>query len=795
MSLDSHSALIEQLKPLLMEPNFQEIFQELTKDEDNSTRFLLKMELNRLASPCTRIIDLRDKSELPCTEVEHRQRRHFLDAPAKERLSEALSLYRNQYTLGVYEHVLAAHQQRRQKLRQTPLITENTPPEPFMVPGVVLGNYVNRTQERMNYSIRIAASQAGRGELLGTSVDLSVGGARIRLNANHPFDLDKPLNLKLLDLSEEYYYRDLQQGVEYQVVDSHTHGAFIWLRLKRIGGSEALSELLGNLIRGYKLRYKLDVNDVQATAAGLGFERHYLPHLPHLPLYFNQHTQLLSHMLISRDNQQMVHYFQDAQDVSQLPAMLTPARLSALIAQPDNPDHGLFFSFTYNAQGQLFFYSATLAELKTKGMLALFLGFASSKPSWRIFKLTQDKIDHGKGYRRATLPADNTQYSPLVEQQLSLFSHIFQLIDLTNEEAKRHYQTWLNDADANALKSFGQTRLTTPQIKPIALEFSERRQESRFVFKTLVTISQGELKATGLSLDISNRGLQVTLDNPVEFVVNKPLMLSFPKLQTIAGKTQLDNLPYRLVRSRKHGQALHLTAIMGHGPHVGVAFLTKLISQNKEKLQQLTENNSEVKELADGLKNILMRDLHAVPYFIEKTTKSAQMACLGVTTQRDDISDLFATNTVESLQYNLAPLLKEGFFKQQLLDPIRQMKPQQEMDFIEVFIQLTRQSRGQIHLKCLLANEIVDDDAQLAFIRQSQLTGRFIALRLYRGAAEKPDMSYLRRELEYINIHASHKAKQLEDQLWRIIGVGELLNITQEVELRYPALQRGLTQE
>ncbi|MGL4834729.1 MAG: PilZ domain-containing protein, partial [Shewanella sp.] len=86
MSLDSHSALIEQLKPLLMEPNFQEIFQELTKDEDNSTRFLLKMELNRLASPCTRIIDLRDKSELPCTEVEHRQRRHFLDAPAKERL-------------------------------------------------------------------------------------------------------------------------------------------------------------------------------------------------------------------------------------------------------------------------------------------------------------------------------------------------------------------------------------------------------------------------------------------------------------------------------------------------------------------------------------------------------------------------------------------------------------------------------------------------------------------------------------------------------------------------------------
>ena len=51
-------------------------------------------------------------------------------------------------------------------------------------------------------------------------------------------------------------------------------------------------------------------------------------------------------------------------------------------------------------------------------------------------------------------------------------------------------------------------------------------------------------------------------------------------------------------------------------------------------------------------------------------------------------------------------------------------------------------------------------------------------------------MGYLRRELKYINIHANHRAKQLEDQLWRIIGVGELLDITQEVELRYPVLHK-----
>jgi hypothetical protein len=322
------------------------------------------------------------------------------------------------------------------------------------------------------------------------------------------------------------------------------------------------------------------------------------------------------------------------------------------------------------------------------------------------------------------------------------------------------------------------------------MQFSERRQEARFAFKTLVNVTQDKHKATGITLDISSRGMQLTLDNPADFSSNKPLLLSFPKLQTIAGKTQLDNLPYRLVRTRKNGVTLHLTAVMGHTPHVGVEFLNKLIAHNKEKLEQLTENNSEIKELADGLKNILMHDLHSVPYFVEKTTKSAQVACLGVGTQQDEISDIFAAGTSDTLQYNLAPLLKDGFFKRDILEPIRQMKPQQDMDFIEVFIQLIRQSRGKIFLKCTLATEIGDVEAQITFINQSKALGRFLALRIYRGATEKPDMNYLRRELEYINIHANHKAKQLEEQLWRVIGVGELLDITQEVELRYPVLHK-----
>ena len=67
-SLDS--ALIDQLQPLYAEPDFDVLFERLTLNETKSTRFLLKMELNRLWSPCIRIMDMRSRG-YPCTAIMH----------------------------------------------------------------------------------------------------------------------------------------------------------------------------------------------------------------------------------------------------------------------------------------------------------------------------------------------------------------------------------------------------------------------------------------------------------------------------------------------------------------------------------------------------------------------------------------------------------------------------------------------------------------------------------------------------------------------------------------------------
>jgi hypothetical protein len=164
------------------------------------------------------------------------------------------------------------------------------------------------------------------------------------------------------------------------------------------------------------------------------------------------------------------------------------------------------------------------------------------------------------------------------------------------------------------------------------------------------------------------------------------------------------------------------------------------------------------------------------------------MAYIGIGTTTDEISHLFAQDSDKVLQYNLKPLLDNNVLKQHIIDPIKLMKPTHDMAFFEVFMQLTRHPRGAVQIQCKLKSELGNREQQIQFITQSKKVGRFMALRVYIGATEKPDMSYIRRELEYIHIHANHRAKQLEEQLWRVIGSGELLDITTEVEIRFPSL-------
>ncbi|MFT5314126.1 MAG: hypothetical protein ACI8Z9_002625, partial [Paraglaciecola sp.] len=49
----------------------------------------------------------------------------------------------------------------------------------------------------------------------------------------------------------------------------------------------------------------------------------------------------------------------------------------------------------------------------------------------------------------------------------------------------------------------------------------------------------------------------------------------------------------------------------------------------------------------------------------------------------------------------------------------------------------------------------------------------------------RPDIEKLKPEINYVGMYAVHRAKVLEEKLWNVIGVGDLIDVTDEVMNRY----------
>lgn len=796
-------SLIEQLIPLCMEPRFHEVFDRLLADESQSNRFLIKMELSRLTSECIRIIDLRDRTELSCMEFSTGKQRHYIDEFTKEAFKQALTKYQGIYTTGVYEQVIASIKEKRrltQQERQSSTATLSHPDK--LVPAVNFGHYRQRTEERMNYSIKILISQPSGLSINAVTLDISVTGARIRLPIEHQLDLSSLIYIRFIDLEKEFCFEELEQALAYEVTSKSAMDKHLILGLKRLEGSQAFSNMLSNLITGYKFRYKVNITDLHDNIPGLNIEQHYLANMPHVPLFVSSKKEqyVLSHELLSQKNRDTLNYFLDENDISQLPSLFTPLRLAALLSPDATIDDTLFYCFTYNIKGRLFFYSASLAELKQQDHVALFFNFGAAKASWRVFHVSSQVICHQNSYKNNILPGENSDYSSLTRRQIQMFSHQLLLSDVSNQAEQHQYQAWPQGLNPNLLKQFLQPKSPKNRIRAVTLQEKDKRQETRFVLKTLVTIKQSGIRAQGMTLDISSKGLQISLDDSTEFKLDEPILLCFPKLQKLSKKNKLDQLPYKLIRARSGNTLLHVSAISKNdAPHQGVEFLQRLIESNKTKLTSLSELSPQFREIADGLKNLALRQLTPLPFIIEKHNKTLCISALAINSVNSTLANHFKASTGKQTKrdagtgtennYDLSHLLNLDRFHKLIIEPLSSLEPKDPMTFTELFICRTdNQQQGRANIQCVTIDELSSINAQAQFIKKAKIKGEFLALRLGIAACNVTSLKHVKQELDYLCVHAPHKAKKLEDKLWNTLGVGELMDVTHEVLQRYHSL-------
>ncbi|WP_105188189.1 PilZ domain-containing protein [Pseudoalteromonas sp. T1lg48] len=790
--LQKHQPLVQELKQHLGEKGFNTAFDSKTAELSKGDQFIIKMELNRLRQPCSRVLDLRGLSKGEIQNYQYNNQHHFLDADAIAVFEQGVKRF-GDYTQAVYEMVMQQVHHRREQRQQQAQIEHDEHEGGRLIR---FASYESRQQERMNYAIKVRVL-VNEQRIEGKTSDISLGGAKLKLPRHSLLKRGQSIRVRFTGLEEDFEL-GLKNGVEYQVVatEPSMDNEFYYARLKRGEGQEipGFDAFLARFIDGNKRRYKVNLDNTLDAVLTKGYEQYYLPRLNSLFAFVcKQQGKLQPRLLLTTENSLESHtYFCDEERRTVIARLLNETRLNSVLAQPltqlGQVKHTLLYSFTHSHNNKIYFYSATELELATHPHLrALFFAFGSRKPSWRVHKLQLLPVQGDDAHLPLSLPDSagdaiaklNKPPSARVYSYLRGLSHLCLLTPLHSPALTKRLRRYeLDHSAVNQLKVFGHRRSHTPELEIVALEYANLRAHKRYLYATEITASTAQdIEIKAKSLDFSVLGMQIELAEAANIKKGEVITLALPQLQQITKKFHLAQLPYEVMAISKSGTVLNLKAYQkGRHPHAGVLFFAQLIDNNKDKLQQC-EEEPKVPGLSKALRNIVIKNLCQTPLYFCKQDNQLALGAIGLGRYGNSIHHIWQHFGELGRHPDLSALFN-GQNLQLLTDTLHQSNRQDKAKAFDLFIHVRPKEdkiANAISCRCIPIEQ--DYQAITPFINDALDGGLLFAYRLFLSKTGRPDTKYLLSELKYISHYALHKARELEDALWQVEGVIDALAI------------------
>lgn len=588
--------LIEQLKPIVNEPEFAEIFAQLTADEDGPTKLQLKMELRRLVTPCNRTIDMRSAVIYDCIPVPHNGRIHYLDQRALAIFDNGLALYQGLFTQDTYEQIQRLINQIQTEDAVLPSATTASRPTSIHVPTFKLADYAQRNEERMNFVSDVQLTPADGKELAASTTDLSVQGMRVKIDTKVAASLTpgSEVVVRFTGLAQKFTI-DQRLRIPYLVIEQSRESdqvSYLKLRRKADFESESFDTFLLGFINGHKKRYKINLDNTLAALVAKGHEQFFMPRLNALPLFFKRVEQrMFTDIVLQTDNNKhIINNWLDENNQTVIGGLFTGRRLSALLKQPGDEKQLVIYSFSVTARGKVYFYSASYNELEQTGLRDAFISFGRTKDSWRVYQLNLTKADKSKLWLPLSVPdtaVSNTMRppSPRVMKRLDGISHVGQLLDVTNAATPTAAATAVKRQEAQRLKQFAHTQKLSYKTQIVTLEFVNLRKEKRFNYRTPAKFNWQGRNFYGVTVDFSVSGLQLEIEDTTTVPLEAELKLDLTELNRHRKHANLLNLNYQVVGRNEDGSILNLRAVGSQTEHPGARFFNTLIEKNREELR------------------------------------------------------------------------------------------------------------------------------------------------------------------------------------------------------------------
>ncbi|SFC75663.1 PilZ domain-containing protein [Pseudoalteromonas denitrificans] len=803
-----HQDLINELKSDLGTAKFDNIFRKKTESLSKPDQFLIKMEMTRLSQPVARFIDLRGQVTGEVRSYEFNGKQHFMDNLAIEVFEKAIKQH-GDYTLAVYEAVMNTENNHKilQKNAKKQALTKPNEPDrqvkKLECHMVKFASYETRIEERMNYAIKVQIQISPSDMMEASTSDISVSGCKVKLPVRYKLKREQKLKMRLVGLEQDFEL-GLKKGIEYEVVAIDSINNDInHIRMKRtfIECNASFDDFLRSFIHGNKRRYKVNLDNTLDAVIIKGYEQYYLPRVTSLSIFLAEQDDILTPTLVlsNENNIDIIRYFNDENKNFILTNILNKPRLSHLLAQQGHVKEGLFYCFTHISAGKIFYYSATDYELnQTPALKSLFLGFGSSKNSWRSFKVQLMPSHIDDAFIPLSLPETasedvaklNKPPSPRVQGVIQGAKYLVLLTDITTKQAQIEYKkNKYNKAQVNALKQYGHAKQAHyPDIDVVPLEYINLRSETRYLYKTEVQLEQEERgKVTGFTRDFSENGLQIELPQPMKYENGDLLLMTLPDLQKITKKHNLNNLPYEVMAVSKTKTIINLRSYRPteNSEHAGATFFTQLIDNNKSKLKASAES-PKIPGLSTALRNMLTKSVCQFPFYIHKQGATHVVGAIGHGLYPSPLHLILSQYGLLDEYFDIESLFSNDILHELFIPKLKDMKRQDKPFQLELYLRFNPAAKDiKTALICdyipLTATEI----NKQSFVKASIKRELFFGFRVYLSRTGRPDTEYLSKELSYITQYAIHKAKVLEEELWSVVGVGEILDITDELMQRF----------
>lgn len=758
MDFSAYQTQITELIPLREADNFNALLDDFLWAESNSTKFLIKMEINRLSEPCLRILDLRDKVNEPCHLIQQDKIAHYLTANTTLILEKYITLY-GYYCVGVYEAVhqfLAEKKQQQQKIIALQLAKQHQR-------KLDQCEYLQLTQKnmrhaaRMFYVTKLRINNAEGVHFTGHTANISASGLKVKITDHIALATNSKLQVLFSELADEQPDTSLHQPINYQLVKQHqaSDGSH-YLYLNDSNDNPAFSHFIAEFIRNNQYKYKLDVQYYYQLAKIKALRECALTRMSSLPIYLDAsayHPTLFC--LESRENQAILNDWQ-CDGIDQLPHFFSELRLHRLRADLQVDNSTTLYTFTHTVQGKPYFLSATAHELNEHDALALFIHIGRSKASWRVYQLTLSALQ-----RQAS--NDTSQPTPNLQQA----THIATLQDVTSSDPLIGHQQVANH-EVGKLNQFIHTLSPLPAVDVFTLPAAELRKEARYQYHCEISVKGNDVVYPARLLDFSVSGLKIQVEQSADFAVNNLLSINLHGLQKVSKRHDLTDLHYRVVRKNAHN-TLHLQVYNKHSFATCHSFYSMLLKKNAQhftciplKTTQQATHQPLLKMADDALVNGL--------FFITKQGVRPHIQYSAIEMQDHPLHALFSMASEDERELNYTPLNNNHIFERLVLTPYRNNVNHQAT----IYIKAIQSKNKHWQFNSYLDEDFANEAEKRAFLLDSQQSAALYVLHYRLTVFKKINLQSIATDMRQLSRFAVHLSNKLEEELLAVEGMIEM---------------------